>query len=79
MKWRDLMLLMRDEVLQLLERAGRLPRQFFQIRHQTSRAPTWVLPVEIFETRSERVIFAALSGAARRRPAADRKDIPKEV
>ena len=50
------------EALELLERAERLHRQFFQLGHHGNRCPTWEPPVDIFETDQELVVFVALPG-----------------
>lgn len=64
MKWRDPRVSMWDEALQLLERADRLHRQFFQPEHRPSQCPTWAPPVDIFETEWELVMIVALPGVA---------------
>lgn len=52
------------EALELLERAERLQRQFFQPGRLGSRGrcPSWEPPIDIFETDGELVILAALPG-----------------
>ncbi|WP_019140190.1 Hsp20/alpha crystallin family protein [Noviherbaspirillum massiliense] len=63
MKWRDPTISIWDEALDMLERADRLHRQFFQLEHQ-GRTPTWEPPVDVFETELELVIITALPGVA---------------
>lgn len=64
MKWRDPTASMWDEALQLLERADRLHRQFFQPSPHAGQCPTWAPPVDIVETQCNLVIIAALPGVA---------------
>lgn len=50
------------EALELLERAERLHRQFFQPIHHRDHCPNWEPPVDIFETQHGFVILVALPG-----------------
>jgi HSP20 family protein len=47
---------------ELLERAERMHRQFFQPRPAGGRGPIWEPPVDILETESELWILVALPG-----------------
>lgn len=64
MRLRDPTGWMWGEALELLERADRLHRQFFQLGHHRNQCPTWEPPVDIFETDRELVVFVALPGVA---------------
>lgn len=64
MKWRDPTVSIWGEALDMLERAERLHRQFFQLEHRRDRLPTWEPPVDMFETEKELVIVVALPGVA---------------
>ena len=64
MRLRDPTGWMCGEALELLERADRLHRQFFQLGHHRNQCPTWEPPVDIFETDRELVVFVALPGVA---------------
>ena len=48
--------------VELLERAERMHRQFFQPRPSDARQPRWEPPVDILETESELWILVALPG-----------------
>ncbi len=50
--------------LQMLEKADRLHRQFFQLRKSTQNGPSWEPPVDIFETKNEYLIWIALPGVS---------------
>jgi HSP20 family protein len=50
------------EACELLERAERLNRQFFQPRPAEARRPAWEPPVDVLETDSELWILVALPG-----------------
>jgi HSP20 family molecular chaperone IbpA len=50
------------EACELLERAERLNRQFFQPRQATERRPAWEPPVDVLETEGELWILVALPG-----------------
>jgi HSP20 family protein len=64
MRLRDPTTWMWGEALELLERADRLHRQFFQLENNRNRFPTWEPPVDIFETEQELVVLVALPGVA---------------
>jgi HSP20 family molecular chaperone IbpA len=64
MKVRDPTFWMWGEALEVLERAERLHRQFFQLGAAGHAAPTWEPPVDVFETRQQFVIVVALPGVA---------------
>jgi HSP20 family molecular chaperone IbpA len=59
---RDLEILMWAEACQMLERAERLQRRFFQLGEQHALGPSWEPPVDVFETESEVWILVALPG-----------------
>ena len=61
------------EACELLERAERLNRQFFQPRPATARRPAWEPPVDVLETDSELWILVALPGVG-----ADRVEVVVE-
>lgn len=50
------------EACELLERAERLNRQFFQPRAARARRPSWEPPVDVLETDGELWILVALPG-----------------
>jgi HSP20 family molecular chaperone IbpA len=50
------------EACELLERAERMNRQFFQPSQATARRPAWEPPVDVLETDSELWILVALPG-----------------
>jgi HSP20 family protein len=50
------------EACELLERAERLNRQFFQPRPAEARRPAWEPPVDVLETEGELWILVALPG-----------------
>lgn len=50
------------EACELLERAERLNRQFFQPRAGGARQPAWEPPVDVLETEGELWILVALPG-----------------
>jgi len=50
------------EACELLERAERLHRQFFQPRPGEGRRPSWEPPVDVLETEAELWILVALPG-----------------
>jgi HSP20 family molecular chaperone IbpA len=59
---RDIETLMWVEACEMLERAERLRRQFFQLGEQIARGPSWEPPVDVFETDRELCILVALPG-----------------
>jgi len=61
MRWRD-PASMWDEAVDMLERADRLHRQFFQLENRSAAYPNWVPPVDVFETEQELSIVVALPG-----------------
>lgn len=52
------------DALAMLEQAGRLHRQFFQLGSQHAGGPTWEPPVDVFETDGEVAVLVALPGVA---------------
>jgi HSP20 family molecular chaperone IbpA len=52
------------EALEVLERAERLHRHFFQLGASGQPAPTWEPPVDVFENPRQFVIVVALPGVA---------------
>jgi HSP20 family protein len=65
MKTRDLRNWMWGDALELLERADRLHRQFFQPVPKTGAAkPVWQPPVDVYESARELVMLVALPGVA---------------
>jgi HSP20 family molecular chaperone IbpA len=50
------------EACELLERAERMRRQFFQFGVSPARRPAWEPPVDIFETEQDLSIVVALPG-----------------
>lgn len=48
------------EALEMLDRAERLQRQFFQLHGTLEAGPTWSPPVDVFECGDELSIIAAL-------------------
>ena len=52
------------EACELLERAERLHRQFFQLGSRPTHRPTWQPPADILETEGEVLILVALPGVA---------------
>jgi HSP20 family molecular chaperone IbpA len=61
---RDPSVFMWGDALELLERADRLHRQFFQLRNVRQPCPAWEPPVDIFETERQFVVVIALPGVA---------------
>ena len=55
-----------SDALDLLERAGRLHRQFFQVSGRDSHGPTWEPPADVFETANHLTIWVALPDVAER-------------
>jgi HSP20 family protein len=62
MKVRDPTLWMWGEALEMLERADRMHRQFFQLGARQRATPTWEPPVDIFETARQLIVVVALPG-----------------
>jgi HSP20 family protein len=58
---RDAEMLMWSEACEMLARAERLHRQFFQLSGP-QRVPVWEPPVDVLETGREAMIFVALPG-----------------
>jgi HSP20 family molecular chaperone IbpA len=52
------------EACELLERAERIQRQFFQLGISTANRPTWEPPADIYETETTLVILVALPGVS---------------
>lgn len=50
------------EACELLDRAERLHRQFFQLGRSQARRPVWEPPVDVFETDRDLWILVALPG-----------------
>lgn len=63
---RDPMKWMWAEALEMMERADRLHRQFFQLGRSEARGPSWEPPVDIFESESQLGILVALPGVSPR-------------
>ncbi|MGQ7793401.1 Hsp20/alpha crystallin family protein [Faunimonas sp. B44] len=51
-----------SEACDLLARAERLQRQFFQLQHSSRRQPAWEPPADVIETEREVLVFLALPG-----------------
>ena len=51
-----------SEACDLLARAERLQRQFFQLQHSARRQPAWEPPADVIETEREVLVFLALPG-----------------
>jgi len=51
-----------EKARELLERADKLQRSFFQIGRPRYQKPTWEPPTDIFETESELLVIVALPG-----------------
>lgn len=64
MKVRDPTGWMWGEALELLERADRMQRQFFQLGAHHRECPVWEPPVDIFETEQQFVVLVALPGVS---------------
>lgn len=63
MNSRDLHNWMWAEALDLMDRAERMHRQFFQpTARSPSRLPAWEPPMDVFETEREMVVLVALPG-----------------
>lgn len=61
---RDPVRSMWTEALDMLERADRLHRQFFQMGNIESRGPTWEPPADVFETEDGITVLVAFPGVA---------------
>jgi HSP20 family molecular chaperone IbpA len=55
-----------SEACEMLERAERMHRQFFQVRSEARRGPSWEPPVDILETGDGLNILVALPGVEAR-------------
>lgn len=55
------------EMLEMLERADRLNRQFFHAAEAHARRPSWEPPIDLFETADAIQVLVALPGVARER------------
>lgn len=64
MKLRDPTGWMWGEALELLERADRMHRQFFQPAPHEGGAPCWEPPIDLFDTGQQMVVVVALPGVA---------------
>lgn len=62
MRRRDPGISMWVEACELLERAERLHRQFFQLGRTVGGQPSWQPPIDVFETSQELWILVALPG-----------------
>ncbi|MEO7497876.1 MAG: Hsp20/alpha crystallin family protein [Massilia sp.] len=62
MKFRDPTGWMWGEALELLERADRMHRQFFQPAAQEGNMPCWEPPIDLFDTGAQMVVVVALPG-----------------
>jgi HSP20 family protein len=61
MSARDTEIWMWSEACEMLARAERMHRQFFQLQ-RSRRAPAWEPPVDVFETDREVLVLVALPG-----------------
>lgn len=52
------------EALELVQRAERIQRRFFQVGVSTSRQPAWEPPADMFETEQELTVIVALPGVS---------------
>jgi HSP20 family protein len=53
------------EACEMIDRAERLHRQFFQLGRSPTQRPSWEPPVDVFETERELWILVALPGVER--------------
>lgn len=60
----DPMRVMWSEACEMLMRADRMHRQFFQLARSAARGPTWEPPIDVFETDDALHILVALPGVA---------------
>lgn len=51
-----------SEACDMLARAERMHRQFFQLRERRNKAPAWEPPVDLLETEREVIVLMALPG-----------------
>jgi HSP20 family molecular chaperone IbpA len=51
-----------SEACEMLSRAERLHRQFFQLQRSHARVPAWEPPADVVETAREVLVFVALPG-----------------
>lgn len=51
-----------SEACEMLSRAERLHRQFFQLQRSQTHVPAWEPPVDVVETAQEVLVFVALPG-----------------
>jgi HSP20 family protein len=58
---RDVRVWMWSEAVEMLGRADRLHRQFFEL-HESRRAPSWEPPADVLETAREVAVIVALPG-----------------
>jgi HSP20 family protein len=63
MSARDTEIWMWSEACEMLARAERMHRQFFQLQ-RSRRAPAWEPPVDVFETDREVLVLVALPGVS---------------
>ena len=61
------------EACELIERAGRMHRQFFHVAASAPSVATWEPPVDVFENEREVIIVVAMPGVA-----ADRVEVVRE-
>jgi HSP20 family protein len=61
MTTREVRVWMWSEACEMLERADRLHRQFFELR-ESRRAPSWEPPADVLETEHEVAVIVALPG-----------------
>ncbi|MGH8797978.1 MAG: Hsp20/alpha crystallin family protein [Caldimonas sp.] len=61
------------EACELIEQAGRMHRQFFQLATSAQSVATWEPPVDVFENEREVIIVVAMPGVA-----ADRVEVVRE-
>lgn len=59
---RDPTVWMWEQALELLDRAERLQRRFFLLRHARQLSPSWEPPIDVFEDDVQLVILVALPG-----------------
>lgn len=64
MTFRDPSKTMWIHALQMLEKADRMHRQFFQLEQSKKNGPVWEPPVDIFETEDQLLIWIALPGVS---------------